>query len=144
MTDSAMTHWLGLTRRENFVMALREKLRTKAQPLLNPGETIEQIFPAQGGAHPLLVTSFGLVGLLLMAKWLKFYVVARTDQSLILFGGGASGKPKNVIARLPLDTPIGPVKGIFFAPLTLDDRRVWVHRWFFPDARAASSIGQAA
>jgi hypothetical protein len=33
-------------------MALRDKLRDNVQPLLNPGETMEQIFPAQAGVNP--------------------------------------------------------------------------------------------
>jgi hypothetical protein len=48
-------------------MALRDKLHERVQPHLQPGEQVEEVFPAQGGVSPWLNNGmFGALGALLL------------------------------------------------------------------------------
>ncbi|WP_129664605.1 hypothetical protein [Phytoactinopolyspora endophytica] len=120
-------------------MATRDRLRERAQPYLRPGENIEQVFQAQSGPSPYF---FLLTWLTLF--WHKFYIVAVTDQSIVMVRTGhfVNTKPKGddpVEARLPRRTRIGPVSGLWASTSNLGPKRLWIHRYFHKDVDAADA-----
>jgi len=86
-------------------MALRDQLRARAQPLLEPGEQIEEIFLGR-----TILPGGGGVGA-------KRWVVAATDRSIVVFYAKPFSQttPRSVALRLPRETRLGPVKsmGVF-------------------------------
>ena len=56
-------------------MAIREKLRERVQPFLEPGEQVQAVFPAQTGPNPNFMFLTWLV-----IFWTKYVVVAATDK----------------------------------------------------------------
>ncbi len=115
-------------------MALRDKLRERCQPLLEPGEKIEQIFLAQAGPSP-----YWLFLTYLMFFWTKYQIIAITDRNLVVFGASAMNpaKPRGLQARLPR-TRLGPLSGLW-AKIVLDGKRHFVHKRFHKDVAAADA-----
>src|SRR4051812_31714723 len=59
------------------VMALRDKLRERVQPYLEPGEQVQQVFLAQAGMNPMVMPLLGGL-IVLLATHPK--IVAVTDR----------------------------------------------------------------
>ncbi len=120
-------------------MAMRDKLAERVQPLLEPGERIQEIFPARGGVSPWISAQFGALGALLFSAFIKWRIVAVTDRSVLLVRSGASGtSAKEILARLPRHTQLGPVKGIW-PKIQVGPEKLWVHRRFHKDITAADA-----
>jgi len=123
-------------------MALRDKLAERAQPLLEPGEQIQAILITQTGPSPywVLVTT-------LIFFAVKRRIVVATDRAIVVVRAGTlSGtSAKEVMARLPRATRLGPVSGLW-AKLELNGEKQWVHKRFHGDVAkadaAAGPIGQ--
>jgi hypothetical protein len=116
-------------------MALRDKLRQRAQPFLEPDEKIEEIFPAQAGS-PWMVGLGGGIAMLLFGKPRD---VAVTDRAVVVLRQSKlTATPKEVLTRLPRTTQIGPVKGIW-AKTALDGQKIYVHRRFHKDVNEADA-----
>lgn len=117
-------------------MALRDKLKERVQPLLEPGEQIEQVFLAQSGPNPNLTFVTYLVMFMN-----KYFVVAVTDRAVVLCNAGmmTPSKPKAIAERLPRQTRIGPVAGTLWSRTNLPGGKTWVHRRFYHDVEAADS-----
>jgi hypothetical protein len=116
-------------------MALRDKLRSRSEPFLQPGETIQEVFPAQAG-NPWMV---GLGGGLLMLLLGKPRDVVVTDRSVVVLRQSKlTATPKEILSRLPRDTRFGPVKGIW-SKTELNGEMVWIHRRFHGDANRADA-----
>jgi hypothetical protein len=124
-------------------MALREKLRDRMQPFLEPGEQVQQTFIVQAGPNPwwMMLTSW----ILFATKW---YVVAVTDRAIVVARSPwyMSTKPREVTARVPRATVLGPVSGLWAGPLYLtpDGKKSWVHKRFHKDVEAADMALQAS
>jgi hypothetical protein len=117
------------------MMALRDKLRERVQPLLEPGEQIQEVFLAQEGKSWMLGVGFGLL-LLLFAKP---RVVAVTDRGIVVFRQSKlTATPKQLLARLPRNTHFGPVKRLW-AKVTLNGKQIYVHRRFHGDVKRADA-----
>ena len=118
-------------------MALRDKLRERVQPFLEPGETIQTVFLAQTGPTPWLA---GAVGALIYVFIAKYRVVAVTDRAVVLLKAGAfrPAKPTEVTTRLPRTTEIGPFDGKLWGKVMINGERHWVHRRFKDDVQAAA------
>lgn len=125
-------------------MALRDKLRERAQPHLQPGEQIQQVFLAQTGPSPYFVL---LTYLTLF--WNKYFIVVVTDQSITIlrasfFKSTFPKGPTPVEARLPRQTRMGPVSGLWAKTSTLGPK-VWINKRFHSDVEAAdAALGTAA
>ena len=116
-------------------MALRDKLRERAQPLLEPGENIEEVFLAQEGKSWML----GLGGGILLLLFAKPLVVVVTDRSVVVFRQSKlTATPKGRLARLPRNTKIGPVKGLW-SKVVLNGVQVYIHRRFHNDVKRADA-----
>jgi hypothetical protein len=116
-------------------MALRDKLRERCLPHLENGETIEQVFLAQTGPSP-----YWLFLTYLVCFWTKYRIVAVTDRSIAVFDAGiwSPAKPKRLWARLPRETPLGPVSGLW-GKISLNGVTHHVHKRFHKDIAAATS-----
>ena len=124
-------------------MTLRDKLRERAQPFLEPGEQVQQVFQAQGGLPPYLANLplFGALGALLQGAVVRRVIVV-TDRAILLLDADKMNgtKPKALVSRLPRSTRIGPVRrGVPWTPIQLDGSRLWVHTRFQPDVQAADA-----
>jgi len=120
-------------------VALRDKLRQRVQPLLEPGEEIQEIFLARSppgrkafvaGAAATLASSF--------------WIVAATDRSIVVCSVKSRmnlGIPKEIVARFPRNTRLGPITRRDFAELnvSIEARPVLVRRPFFKDVERADA-----
>ncbi len=117
-------------------MALRDKLKERVQPFLEPGEQVQQVFLAQSGPNPNLVFLSYLV-----MFFSSYSVIAVTDRAVLVCKASLWGqaKPKSVTERLPRQTHIGPVEGGLWSRTNLPGGKTWVHRRFYHDVQAADA-----
>ena len=116
-------------------MALRDKLRQRAQARLEAGEEIEEVFLAQEGKAWML----GLGGGLLLLLFAKPLVVVVTDRAIVVFRQSKlTATPKELLGRLPRNTRIGPVRGLW-AKVQLNGKLIYIHRRFHGDVRNADA-----
>lgn len=120
-------------------MALRDKLRERSQPFLEPGEEIQQIFLAQTASQYQLVIPIWF----LLSN--RYRVVAVTDRAVVVLEAArmVNSKPTAVRTRLPRNTPLGTPSGIW-AVLELGGEKLRVHKRFHNDIEEASGIGGLA
>ena len=116
-------------------MSLPEKLCERTQPLLEAGEQIRQIMMAQSGVSPYL----GILAAPAMLLAGRYHVIAVTDRSVIVLDAGrlSPSRPTAVARRLPRETRLGPVAGIW-SKIQLD-RQYYVHRRFHKQLNAADA-----
>ena len=111
--------------------ALRDKLRARAQPLLEPGEEIQEIFPAR----TILPGGGGVAA--------KRWIVAATDRNIVVFVAKPFSQttPRSVALRLAHDTRLGPVHGTMVAELNVkvEGRTILAQRRFYPDVERADA-----
>ncbi|MEX5707029.1 hypothetical protein AB1484_01610 [Parafrankia sp. FMc6] len=122
-------------------MALRDKLTARAQPYLAPGETVQHVLQAQTGPTPY----FFLLTMLIIF-WIDYRIVVVTDQSILVLRAGklVPTKPKGdaPLARLPRETVLGPVSGLW-GTTEATGEKLRVHKRFHKDIAAAdAAIGR--
>jgi hypothetical protein len=62
-----------------------------------------------------------------------------TDRSIVLFRQSkATATPKEILGRIPRNTKIGPVSGIW-AKTELNGEKLWIHRRFHKDVASADA-----
>lgn len=117
-------------------MALRDKLRERMTPLLEPGEQLQQVWMAQSGMSPYLLGGLGGAIALLLNK---YYVVAATDRAIVMASAGrfVPSKPKAVVQRMPRNTPF-VLSGKIWGKAEVAGTKYYVHRRFFDDVKAAN------
>jgi hypothetical protein len=118
-------------------MALRDKLRERVQPMLEPGEQIKHVWMMQSGISPYLL---GGIGGLIALMVNQYYVVAATDKNIVLFRANKliPSKPKSVSTRMPLGTQFKP-NGKIWGKSELADAKYYIHRRFFDDVARSDS-----
>ena len=116
-------------------MALRDKLKERVQPLLEPGEQVQQVFMAQAASPYWVIISYWI----LIVKG-GYRIVAVTDRNIVVFKAGAfmPSKPGKLLQRLPR-TAIGPLSGKLWGTATLGSEKLWISRRFFSDVTAADA-----
>ena len=118
-------------------MGLREKLRERVDPFLRPGEQVEQAFLAQAGLSPWM----NMLGALWVLLFAKPRIVAVTNQRIIVLRAGKwlGTKPKDIVAELPRQTPMGPLRGRLWGKTHIAGEEVWIHKRFHKDVEAADA-----
>ncbi|MEY2475979.1 MAG: hypothetical protein QOG87_1294 [Actinomycetota bacterium] len=118
-------------------MALRDKLAERSRPYLEDGEQVEQVFLAQTGPTPWLMA---LIGAIAMMFAVKRRIVVVTDRGIVLLRAGAwtGTSPKEFVGRLPRQTRIGPLSGLW-GKTELGGTKMWVHKRFHKDVAAADA-----
>ncbi len=116
-------------------MALRDKIRANIEPLLEPGEQVQQVVVGQK-----LNGWFGAFGVLLLF-WNRYFIVAATDRRIAVFDAGkwTTSKPKALLESLPRATHIGPAQGMWYRCMTLGPKPVYFHARFHKDIAAADA-----
>lgn len=122
-------------------MALRDKLRERAQPFLEPGEQIQAVFLAQTGPSPW----FAALSWLIVLFGAKYYVVVATDRSIVLLNASSMvpSKVKGFDRRLPRGTRFGPLSGLWGKSEALGTK-THIHKRFHGDVEVADSMAGAA
>src|SRR5690625_2117476 len=117
-------------------MALRDKLIERTEPYLEPGETVRHVFMGQTGPNPM----WALLTYWIMLFKGKYYIFAVTDRSNLVIRASkwVPSKPKELQARLPRATHLGPVSGLWGETHALG-QRVWVNKRFHKDLVAADA-----
>jgi hypothetical protein len=117
-------------------MALRDKLAERVQPLLEPGEQVQEVALSQTGPSPYLAI---ITYLIFFA--VKRRIIVATDRGIVVVRAGAwSGtSAKEVLARLPRSTRIGPLSGLW-AKAEINGEKQWIHKRFHGDIARADSV----
>ncbi len=120
-------------------MALRDKLAERVQPLLEPGEQVQEVAVSQTGPSPYLA----------IVTYLIFFAVKRriivaTDRAIVVVKAGTftGTSAKEVLARLPRDTRVGPLSGLW-AKAEINGEKQWIHKRFHGDIARADSAAIA-
>jgi len=121
-------------------MALRDKLRDRVQPLLEPGEQIQEVFLAQAGPSPWLAI---LTYLIFFA--MKRFIIVATDRNIVVIKSSVwtGTSAKEVLGRLPRSTRIGPLSGIW-AKTQIGPDKMYVHKRFHGDVARADAAAAAS
>jgi len=102
-------------------MAFHDKLRSNAAHLLQPGETIQAIFPAQRTSA-------------------YFALMVTGRRMLVCQSGRFRNTPvKSILRELPRGTRIGIPSGLWWRSDTLGER-LYVHRRFHKDVTSADAV----
>ena len=116
-------------------MVLRDKLRSNAAPLLQPGETIQAVFCAQ-----TVSAYFALISAWIIILSDAYRVVVVTDRRIMVCRSGRfrMSPVKAIEAELPRSVRIGDPSGLWW-PCTTLGRKIYVHRRFHNDVRQADA-----
>src|SRR2546421_8845679 len=115
-------------------MAIRDKMRARAQPLLPPGENIRHVAYGQVGSPAFLFLSN------LAVLFFKYRIIAFTDRSIVVFRSSRwSATPKEILAVLPRNIRVGPISGRLWGAIELNGERIHVNRRFHKDIEAADA-----
>jgi len=119
-------------------MAIRDKLRENAAHLLQPGETIQAIFPAQTTS-----AYFALISVWIILLTNAYRVVVVTDRRILVCKSGRfrATPVKDILRELPRGTRIGEPGGLWWRSDTDSlGERLYIHRRFHSDVRAADAV----
>ena len=121
-------------------MALRDKMMSKVQPYLQPGEQVQAVFGGQKISQWWLLLS---ALILLFAN--EYRTVVATDRRIIVFHGSKFSQTTitSVAGEFPRDTLIGPPKGLWWKCESLG-LPIYVHKRFHKDVEKADSLRTAA
>ena len=111
-------------------MTQRSTIRARARPVLEAGETIQEVFPARTAR----------VGGFVAKSW----IVAATDRNIVIFFARRLSQttPSKLVLRLPRETRLGPVNGGMFTQLNVnvEGKPILAQRRFFPDVERADGL----
>src|SRR5664280_42240 len=100
-------------------MAIRDKLRKNATPLLQPGETLQTVVPAQTVSQ-----YFALVSIWIIVFKNAYRNIVVTDRRILLCRSGrVSLSPvKEVVGEYPRELKIGPPHGLWYRSDAFGDK----------------------
>ena len=121
-------------------MAIRDKMRANAEPFLQPGETIQEVFGAQTTSQ-----WFALISYWIIIIKNSYRVIVVTDRRILV---GRSGRftttpIKEVLRELPRSTRIGPASGLWYKTDSLGET-MYVAKRFHKDITEADAAIAAA
>ncbi|MCW2495672.1 MAG: hypothetical protein JWQ77_1596, partial [Jatrophihabitans sp.] len=116
-------------------MAIRDKLRANAAHVLQPGETIQAVIPAQTTSQWFALISYWII-LLTNA----YRVIVVTDRRILVCRSGRFRitPVKDVVRELPRSTVIGPATGLWYRCDQLGER-LYINKRFHKDVLAADT-----
>jgi len=121
-------------------VAIREKIRANAAPLLREGEEIQAVIPAQ-----TISAYYALISAWIIILLNGHRVIVATDRRILLCGSGRFSltEVREVLAELPRQTAIGPALGLWYKTESLGER-LYIHRRFHKDVAAADGAVAAS
>jgi hypothetical protein len=121
-------------------MAIRDKLRSNAAHLLQPGENVQSVFAGQTASPYWALLSYWVI----IFKNAYRVVVVTDRRIMVCKSGRLSTKAVNEVVReLPRATRIGAPSGVWFKCDSLGER-LYVHKRFHKDVVAADALLAAA
>jgi len=116
-------------------MAIRDKLRSNAAHLLQPGETIQAVFCAQTVSQYFALISFWII---ILSN--AYRVVVVTDRRIMVCHSGrfTITPVKDIETEVPRATRIGDPSGLWW-PCTTLGKKLYVNRRFFKDVKDADA-----
>jgi hypothetical protein len=119
-------------------MAIRDKLRQNASHLLQPGEEIQTVFPAQTTSQYFVLISFWII---ILSN--AYRVVVVTNRRILLCRSGRFriSPVKDVVRELPRQTLIGPAHGLWYRSESLG-QRLYINKRFHRDVELADAGAQ--
>lgn len=119
-----------------MAVAIRERIIEHAQPLLEPGEQIQAVIPAQTKSGWL-----GALGLIVLLFVNRNRPIVVTDRRIVVTDSGkwAQGKPTKIVATAPRTTKIGPASGIWWRCTSLGEP-LYINTRFHKDVALADSL----
>ena len=123
-----------------MALAIRDRIKEKVQPLLEPGELVQTVIPAQTKSGWL-----GALGLIYLIFANRYRPVVVTDRRIVITDSGkwSQAKPSTIVASLPRTTQIGPASGIWWKSSSLG-QTLYIHKRFHKDVELADSLRPAA
>ena len=117
-------------------MAIRDKMRTNATPLLQPGEDIQAVFGAQTRSQWFALLSYWII-----VFTNAYRVVIVTNRRIIVAKSGrfTTTPVKEVLRELPRGTQIGPVSGLWAKSNTLGET-LYIHKRYHKDVAVADGL----
>lgn len=114
-------------------MAIRDKIRANAAPVLQPGEEIQVVIPAQTVSQ-----YFALISIWIIVASNALRVIVVTDRRILLCRSGRIRQSPvgEVLAELPRQTLIGPAHGLWYRTDALG-QRLYINRRFHKHVAAA-------
>lgn len=121
-------------------MAIRDKIRDKAQPQLQPGEQVQAVFAAQTTSQWLI-----LLGYIIFFIANSYRCVVVTDRRIVVFDSGklSQASPKTIVAEAPRSTRLGPPSGLWHT-VSIGGEDLKVHKRFHKDIEQADAQAGAA
>jgi hypothetical protein len=121
-------------------VAIREKITEHVQPLLEPGEQIQAVIPAQTKSGWL-----GALGVIYLFFSNRFRPIIVTDRRIAITDSGrfSMGKPTTIVTSLPRTTQIGPPNGLWWKSTSLG-QPLYIHKRFHKDVEKADSLRPTA
>ena len=116
-------------------MAIRDKMRANAQPYVDDGETIQQVFGGQTVSQYWFLITF-----LILLFTNAYRVIVVTDRRILVCRSGrlTTTPVKEVLRELPRSTQIGPATGLWHRSETLGEK-MYIHKRFHKDVAAADA-----
>ncbi len=116
-------------------MGIREKIAAGVQPHLEPGETVQAVFPAQ------TLSPYWAILTYIVLFFNMFRVVVATDRRILVCNTGklTTAKVKGVRASHPRQTRIGPPSGLWWKCESLGEK-MYVHKRFHKDVQQADAV----
>jgi hypothetical protein len=117
-------------------MAIREKLRAKVVPLLEPGEEVQAVIPAQTTS-----AYFALISYWIIVFKNSYRVLVATDRRILVCKAGRMFMTtvKGIDYSLPRATRIGPGTGLWHR-FDTPQGKLYVNRRFFKDIETADNL----
>ena len=120
-------------------MAIRDKIRANAQHLLQPGEVIQAVIPAQTVSQYLAA---------FISYWIIIFtgayrVIVVTDRRILVCRSGRfrTTPVGDVVNELPRQTIIGPAHGLWYKTEALGHKLYIAKRFHKDVAQADSMVG---
>jgi hypothetical protein len=117
-------------------MAIRDKIRANAAPVLQPGEVIQAVIPAQTTSQYLAIISYWII---ILSN--AYRVIVVTDRRILVCRSGRFRvtRVKEVLRELPRQTMIGPAHGLWYRVDSLGER-LYINKRFHKDISTADSV----
>jgi hypothetical protein len=123
-----------------MAVAIREKIKENVQALLEPGETIQAVIPAQTKSGWL-----GALGVIWLLLFNRYRPVVVTDRRIAITDSGkwAQGKPTTIVNSVARTTQIGPASGLWWKCASLG-QPLYINKRFHKDVEAADALRPTA
>ena len=119
-----------------MAIAIRERIIENVQHLLEPGEQIQAVIPAQTKSGWL-----GALGGLLLVFINRYRPIVVTDRRITITDAGRWGqsKPKTIVSSVDRTTQIGPPSGLWWKSTSLG-QTLYINKRFHKDVELADSL----